>query len=115
MVVGVLEKFLGWNSGVVFDKCDHDTTSGFNIQRQRCDSERRSCAFFGSVAREDGGLDGIIRLLGSLPLNTNLTIREIQVKPPTRARFIDIRILEDPFDAIGGAAERSCQSSLKWA
>lgn len=51
---------LGGDSGVALDESSHDTTSGLDTERQRCDVEKKDLVggLGGSVTRENGGLDG---------------------------------------------------------
>ena len=72
LVVGVGREgfgFLGWDSGVALDQSSEDTTSGFDTGGKWCDIEKKNFrSLFGSVARENGGLnsgtvgDGFIRV-----------------------------------------------------
>jgi hypothetical protein len=116
---------LGGDGGVALDEGGHDTTSGLDTERQRCDVEKKDLVggLGRSVTGKNGGLDGstvgnsligvdgLVGLLtteevGDHLLDLGNTGRTTDEDDLVDGRLVDLGVTESALDGLHGATEQ---------
>jgi hypothetical protein len=118
-------RLLGGDGGVALDEGGHDTTSGLDTERQRCDVEKKDLVggLGRSVTGKNGGLDGstvgnsligvdgLVGLLtteevGDHLLDLGNTGRTTDEDDLVDGRLVDLGVTESALDGLHGATEQ---------
>jgi hypothetical protein len=116
---------LGGDGGVALDEGGHDTTSGLDTERQRCDVEEKDLVggLGRSVTGEDGGLDGstvgnsligvdgLVGLLATEEVGNHLldsgdTSGTTDENDLVDGGLVDLGVTESALDGLHGATEQ---------